>query len=119
RLMDRQGPRQGRKRHPATRVFLAVRAAVNNENSSLRSGLAEALSILRPHGRLAVITFNAVEDGVVKEFGREKASDYTFEGEVDVPALRRPRSPELKWVTRKAIQPSGAEVAANPRARSA
>jgi 16S rRNA (cytosine1402-N4)-methyltransferase len=119
RLIERLAPRGGKKRHPATRVFLAIRAAVNNENSSLRSGLAAALSILKPLGRLAVITFNAVEDRVVKEFGREKARDYTFEGMVDVPALRQPRVPELRWVQRKAIQPSAAEVAANPRARSA
>jgi len=119
RLIERLSPRHGRKRHPATRVFLAVRAAVNNEMSSLKSGLAAALSILKPGGRLAVITFNSNEDRAVKEWGREKARDYDFEGPVDVPALRRPRVPELRWVQRKAIQPSEEEVDENPRARSA
>ena len=119
RLIERLAPRHGKKRHPATRVFQALRAAVNNERSSLRSGLAAALSILKPQGRLAVITFHSGEDRMVKEFGREKSRDYTFEGTVDVPALRQPRAPELRWVQRKAFQPSAAEVASNPRARSA
>jgi 16S rRNA (cytosine1402-N4)-methyltransferase len=119
RLIERLAPRRGKKRHPATRVFQALRARVNNEGNSLGSGLAAALSILKPGGRLAVITFHSGEDRMVKAFGREKARDYTFEGPVDVPALRRPRAPELKWVQRKAIQPSDEEVAGNPRARSA
>ena len=117
--MERMAPRHGKKRHPATRVFQALRMAVNDEKSSLRSGLAAALTILRPGGRLAVITFHSLEDRIVKEFGRERARNYTFEGEVDVPELRRPCSPELRWVHRKAVQPGGGEVAANPRARSA
>jgi 16S rRNA (cytosine1402-N4)-methyltransferase len=119
RLIERLAPRLGRKRHPATRVFLAVRAAVNNEISSLRSGLAAALSILKPGGRLAVISFHSLEDRVVKEFGREKAREYTFEGTVDVPALRHPRTPESRLVQRKAIRPDADEIAENPRARSA
>ena len=118
-LLERLAPRGGRKRHPATRVFQSLRAAVNNERSSLRSGLAVALSILKPQGRLVVITFHSLEDRIVKEFGREKTRDYTFEGPVDVPALRQPRVPQARWVQRKAIQPSAAEVAENPRARSA
>lgn len=118
-LIERLAPRRGQKRHPATRVFQAVRAAVNNEGSSLRSGLAAALSCLKPSGRLAVITFHSVEDRMVKDFGREHARDYTFPGVVDVPVLRQPRLPELRWVHRKAILPSEAEVAANARARSA
>ena len=112
-------PRGGKKRHPATRVFQALRMAVNDERRSLRSGLAAALSRLHPGGRLAVITFHSLEDRLVKEFGREKARDYTFEGEVDVPELRQPRAPEIRWVERKALQPTAEEVAANPRARSA
>ena len=117
--IERMAPRHGKKRHPATQVFQALRMAVNDERSSLRSGLAAALTIVRPGGRLAVITFHSLEDRVVKEFGREKARDYTFRGEVDVPELRQPCAPEIKWVHRKAVQPGGDEVAANPRARSA
>ena len=119
RLIERLAPRRGKKRHPATRVFQALPMAVNDEKSSLRSGLAAALSILGAGGRLAVITFHSVEDRLVKEFGREQSRDYTVEGPVDVPALRQPRAPVLRWVQRKAIQPSAGEVAENPRARSA
>jgi 16S rRNA (cytosine1402-N4)-methyltransferase len=70
-------------------------------------------------GRLAIITFHSLEDRIVKQFGREQTRDYTFEGEVDVPELRRPRAPIMKWISRKAIQPSAEEIAENPRARSA
>ena len=119
RLIERLAPRRGKKRHPATKVFQALRMAVNDEKSSLRSGLAAALSILGAGGRLAVITFHSVEDRLVKEFGREQSRDYTVEGPVDVPALRQPRAPVLRWVQRKAIQPGANEVAENPRARSA
>jgi 16S rRNA (cytosine1402-N4)-methyltransferase len=55
----------------------------------------------------------------VKDFGRARARDYTFTGGVDVPELREPRAPELKIVTRKAVQPSAAELRENPRSRSA
>ena len=93
--------------------------AVNDEGRSLKSGLAAACTCLRKGGRLAVITFHSLEDRIVKEFGREKTRDYTFEGDVDVPELRKPVAPEMKWVQRKAIQPGDEEVAENPRARSA
>jgi 16S rRNA (cytosine1402-N4)-methyltransferase len=118
-LIERLAPRHGKKRHPATQVFQALRIAVNDEIGSLKSGLAAAFTILRPGGRMAIITFHSLEDRVVKEFGREKARDYTFEGEMDVPELRKPKTPELKLVQRKAIQPSESEVEKNPRARSA
>jgi len=118
-LMERINPRGGRKAHPATKIFQALRIAVNDEIGSLRRGLAGAMSLLRPGGRLAVITFHSLEDRVVKEFGRERSRDYTFSGEVDVPELRTPVSPDLKWVSRKAILPGEAELRENPRARSA
>jgi len=118
-LLERVAPRHGQKRHPATRVFQALRMAVNDESRSLRSGLAAACTLLRGGGRLVVITFHSGEDRVVKEFGREQTRDYVFDGAVDVPALRRPRAPILKWIERRAVQPGAEEVAANPRARSA
>jgi len=118
-LIERWSPRHGKKKHPATRVFQALRMAVNDESRSLKSGLAAACSLLKPGGRLAVITFHSLEDRLVKEFGRERTREYIFPGEVDVPELRQPRVPELKWVQRKAILPSDTEVAENPRARSA
>jgi 16S rRNA (cytosine1402-N4)-methyltransferase len=117
-LIERISPRHG-KTHPATKVFQALRIAVNDEIGSLEKGLAGALKILRPGGRLAVITFHSLEDRVVKNFGRARSRDYTFAGGTDVPELREPRSPELKFVNRKAIMPSEAELAENPRSRSA
>jgi len=118
-LIERLNPRRGKKAHPATKIFQALRIAVNDEMGSLKRGLAVAASILKPGGRLAVITFHSLEDRVVKEFGRERTCDYTFPGEVDVPELRRSRIPELKWVARKAIKPGEGELAENPRSRSA
>jgi 16S rRNA (cytosine1402-N4)-methyltransferase len=118
-LIERLSPRGGKKTHPATKIFQALRIAVNDEIGSLKSGLEAAFRILKPGGRLAVITFHSLEDRVVKEFGREKSRDYTFSGDVDVPELRQARTPEMKWVTRKAITPGEAELKENPRSRSA
>jgi 16S rRNA (cytosine1402-N4)-methyltransferase len=86
---------------------------------SLQRGLAAAVKVLKSGGRLAVITFHSLEDRVVKEFGRERSREYEFDGPVDVPELRRPRQAELILVQRKAIKPGEAELAENPRSRSA
>ena len=118
-LIERLAPRNGKKSHPATKVFQALRIAVNDEIGSLKRGLTAAVKILKPGGRLVVITFHSLEDRMVKNFGRELTRDYTFSGEVDVPELRTPRVPELKWVSRKAIMPSADELKENPRSRSA
>jgi 16S rRNA (cytosine1402-N4)-methyltransferase len=118
-LIERLSPRRGKKAHPATKIFQALRIAVNDEMGSLRRGLEAAVKILKPGGRLAVITFHSLEDRVVKEFGRERTRDYTFTGGVDVPELRRSCVPELRWVTRKPIKPGKNELNENPRSRSA
>jgi 16S rRNA (cytosine1402-N4)-methyltransferase len=118
-LMEKISPRAGRKTHPATKIFQALRMAVNDEIGSLQRGLEAAVKILKPGGRLAVLSFNSVEDRVVREFGRRLSRDYESPGEVDVPELRRPRPPLLRWVWRKALTPSEAEVKENPRSRSA
>jgi len=118
-LLERLSPRQGKKTHPATKVFQALRIAVNDEMGSLKLGLAAAVEILKPGGRLAIITFHSLEDRLVKDFGRAGARDYTFAGGVDVPELRVPRAPELKWITHRAIKPGEAEMNENPRCRSA
>ena len=118
-LVERLSPRAGRKAHPATRVFQALRIAVNDEIGQLNRGLQAALSVLRPGGRLVVITFHSLEDRVVKDFGRNMARDYEFDGPVDAPGLRRPRKPLLGPVTRKAVLPDEQELAENPRSRSA
>lgn len=118
-LIERLSPRAGRKTHPATKIFQALRMAVNDEIGSLERGLEGAVRILKPGGRLAVISFHSVEDRVVKEFGRRLSRDYESSGEVDVPELRRPRPPVLRWVWRKALKPGAAELKDNPRSRSA
>jgi 16S rRNA (cytosine1402-N4)-methyltransferase len=118
-FIERLAPRRGKKAHPATRVFQALRIAVNDELEALRQGLAAAVKVLQPGGRLAVISFHSLEDRVVKDFGREHARDYTVSGTVDVPELRRPRKPELKLVNRKATVPTADEISENPRSRSA
>jgi 16S rRNA (cytosine1402-N4)-methyltransferase len=118
-LIERLAPRHGKKAHPATKVFQALRIVVNDEIGSLKRGLEAAVKILKPGGRLAVITFHSLEDRVVKEFGRERARDYTFAGKMDIPELRQPRVPEMEWVSRKAIQPGKVEMKENPRSRSA
>ena len=118
-LIERISPRAGRKTHPATKVFQALRMAVNDELGSLERGLEAAVRILKPGGRLAVISFHSVEDRVVKEFGRRLSRDYESPGAEDVPELRRPRPPLMRWVWRKALKPGEAELRDNPRSRSA
>ncbi len=118
-LIERVSPRHGRRIHPATRVFQALRMAVNNEIAELQAGLAVIFQLLKPEGRLAVITFHSLEVRVVKAFGQEQTRDYTVAGPVDLPDFRQPRRPLMKWIAKKAIVPSTEEVSANPRARSA
>jgi 16S rRNA (cytosine1402-N4)-methyltransferase len=112
-------PRGGQKTHPATRVFQALRITVNREFESLNAGLNGAMRVLKPGGRLAVITFHSIEDRMVKEFGRALERDYEFSGEVDLPEFRKPKRREARWVSRKAILPSEEEMRENPRSRSA
>lgn len=118
-LVEKVTPRHGRKTHPATRVFQALRIEVNDELSSLENGLKAGLSVLTPGGRMAVISFHSLEDRRVKRFGRDRARDYEIAGDVDVPELRTRRQPELRLITRKPIRPSEAEMRDNPRSRSA
>jgi 16S rRNA (cytosine1402-N4)-methyltransferase len=118
-LVERIAARGGKKAHPATKIFQALRVAVNDEIGSLKRGLEAAMTILKPGGRLAVITFNSMEDRVVKNFGRSLSRGYEVEGEVDAPELRRPCPARLRWVSRKALLPGAEELSANPRSRSA
>ncbi len=117
-LIEKVSPRGGRKSHPATKVFQALRIVVNDEMGHLQRGLEAAVTILKPGGRLAVISFHGLEDRVVKKFGGRLSRDYEA-NEPDVPELRRPRPAILRWVQRKAILPGAAELSENPRSRSA
>lgn len=110
---------KGGKAHPATRLFLALRMLVNDELGALERGLPVVFGRLKPMSRLAILTFHSVEDRRVKRWGQGLTRDYSVEGQVDVPALRKPKAAEARWVTRKAVLPSEEELRANPRARSA
>jgi 16S rRNA (cytosine1402-N4)-methyltransferase len=112
-------PAGGGRIHPATRAFQALRCHINDEMGALDRGLPAIWKTLKPAARFVAISFHSGEDRRVKNFGRELARDYDYDGEVDVPELRRPRASKLRWISRKAVGPSPEEVAANPRARSA
>jgi 16S rRNA (cytosine1402-N4)-methyltransferase len=118
-LIERICPRHGKRAHPATKVFQALRIWVNDEMGSLERGLESAWRLLRPGGRLAVITFHSVEDRVVKHWMRERARDYVVPGGVDVPELRVEREPQARLVARKAMVPGESELQENVRSRSA
>jgi 16S rRNA (cytosine1402-N4)-methyltransferase len=118
-LIERLLPRHGARLHPATRAFQAIRMHVNDELGQLERGLWAAMRVLRHGGRLAVITFHSLEARLVKRFGNERSREYDFDGEVDIPELRRPRLPEMRWVVRRALTARESELTRNPRARSA
>ena len=103
-------------KHPATRTFQALRMFINDELGQLERGLSAALSVLAPGGRLAAISFHSLEDRAVKSFmQRESQVDPALKRLPVVPAAARPR---LKLIGRKS-RPAAAELARNPRARSA
>jgi 16S rRNA (cytosine1402-N4)-methyltransferase len=105
-----------RHKHPATRVFQALRIHVNRELAELEAGLNAALARLAPEGRLAVISFHSLEDRMVKQFMRRHSlADPMYAGLPDMPAHARPK---LKLVGRRVL-PDANEAALNPRARSA
>jgi 16S rRNA (cytosine1402-N4)-methyltransferase len=103
--------------HPAKRVFQALRIAVNDELGSLEAALPLALEMLRPSGRLAVISFHSLEDRIVKRFLRSREHGCTCPP--DFPVCVCGREPELRALSRRPVKPSPAELAANPRASSA
>jgi 16S rRNA (cytosine1402-N4)-methyltransferase len=111
-------PPRGRRRvHPATRVFQALRIAVNDELGALQEALASAIDLLRPGGRLVVLSYHSLEDRIVKRVFAAERRGCTCPPEAPVCVCgRRPR---LRLVTRPSLTPTPEEVAANPRARSA
>ena len=110
-------PRQRRRIHPATRVFQALRIAVNEELDALAEGLASAVDLLRPGGRLVVLSYHSLEDRIVKRFFAAERRGCTCPPEV--PVCICGTRPRLRLVTRPSMTPTQAEVDANPRARSA
>ncbi len=111
-------PKKGESfKHPATRLFQALRIEVNQELEVLKSALKDALSILKPGGRLAVITFHSLEDRIVKQYFKSESVD----------CICPPRIPQcvcghkasLELLTRKPVEASEEEISKNPRSRSA
>lgn len=105
-------------RHPATRVFQALRIHVNDELGELARALVAAEAILKPGGRLVVVTFHSLEDGLVKRFLRER-SGHAARGSRHAPVVDAEGPAPTFEAVAKAVAPSDEEVAANPRARSA
>ncbi len=110
-------PRLRRRTHPATRVFQALRIAVNEELDALEEGLAAAVGLLRPGGRLVVISYHSLEDRIVKRFLAAERRGCVCPPEAPVCVCGR--TPRLRLVTRPSLTPTEAEIDANPRARSA
>ena len=111
------GFRPGQKSDPATRTFQAIRIHLNAELDELEQGLAAAERALAPGGRLAVVTFHSLEDRIVKRFLRER-SGANPAGSRHRPVLTDPNQPTFERVA-KPVSPTQAELATNPRARSA
>jgi 16S rRNA (cytosine1402-N4)-methyltransferase len=109
--------RKGDKIHPATRVFQALRIAVNDELTGLERVLPKAIDLLRPGGRLAVISFHSLEDRIVKQAFKLASTDCICPPNVPVCICGHRASVHL--VTRKPIVADETEIAQNPRSRSA
>ena len=107
----------GERIHPATRVFQALRIAVNDELGRLTSALPQAVDLLRVGGRLVVISFHSLEDRIVKQFMRREATGCICPP--SAPACVCGRTPSLRLVSRRPITATDEEITANPRARSA
>ena len=109
-------PAQFGSGHPARRVFQAIRIAVNDELESLERALPAAWELLRPGGRMGVISFHSLEDRMVKRFFADRARGCICPP--DLPVCGCGREPEAELVHRRAVRPGAAEVAENPRAQS-
>lgn len=109
--------RLNRRLHPATRTFQAIRIEVNDELGNLALGLAAAVRLLAPNGRLAVISYHSLEDRAVKRFMQQRSSRCVCPPEAS--ACVCGRQPTLRLVHRRVIKPSATEIQENPRSRSA
>jgi 16S rRNA (cytosine1402-N4)-methyltransferase len=110
------GGRRGKRTHPATRVFQALRIAVNSELEELEHGLRAGVDLLVPGGRIVVISFHSIEDRIVKRFFAAEARGCICPPEIPVCVCGK--QPTVKLVGR-AVKPTPSEIASNPRSRSA
>lgn len=106
-----------REKHPAKRTFQAIRIEVNSELDSLKKGLESFFSLLRPGGRMCIITFHSLEDRIVKEYFKSLVDVCTCPPEFPVCVCQK--KPLAKIITRKPILPSKEELEQNPRSKSA
>ncbi len=111
-------PKRDPDQHPATRVFQALRIAVNQELEELKAALAASLHVLKAGGRLVVVAFHSLEDRIVKHFIAEQSGKGQGQSR-HAPMFTVSAAPTLKAITKKALTPSTVEVEQNPRARSA
>lgn len=107
------------KQDPATRTFQALRIAVNDELGELERALDASVYILKPGGRLVVVSFHSLEDSIVKAFLREKSGSLPQGSRYLPPEANENRKPLFELVSKKAVFPSDQEIEMNPRARSA
>ncbi|MBC54963.1 MAG: 16S rRNA (cytosine(1402)-N(4))-methyltransferase [Gammaproteobacteria bacterium] len=115
-IVKQANPAWEKHKHPATRAFQAIRIHINKELVSLENVLEKALSVLRPGGRLVVISFHSLEDRLVKQFIQKQSKGDDFPR--DLPVTAAALNPTLIKVG-KAVKPSEQEIRQNPRARSA
>jgi len=104
------------KIHPATRVFMALRIAVNRELERLTTFLEHAVDLLNPGGRLCLLSFHSLEDRIVKQ--RFKALEKGCTCPPQLPQCVCGRKPQIRILTKKVVRPTAEEIAANPKARS-
>ncbi len=116
RLVERVKPVHERAIHPATRCFQAIRIFINDEVNQLKTALGQAVNILRPCGRLLVISFHSLEHRIVKRFFTEQARGDPYPSEL--PIMQSQMKPRLRIVGRP-IHPEPVEICSNPRSRSA
>jgi 16S rRNA (cytosine1402-N4)-methyltransferase len=105
------------KIHPATRTFQALRIAVNDELEALSQALVQAVELLRPQGRLAIIAFHSLEDRLVKRFYQQESRDCLCPPEIPICVCQHQAT--LRVLTTKPVRPGAEEIARNPRSRSA
>lgn len=114
-IVAKANPKWEKHKHPATRVFQAIRIFINDELKALETALAQCVEILKPGGRILVISFHSLEDRIVKHFFKEKAQGKPIPKRLPVREVLLEK--QLRLVS-KAIKPSEMELKINPRARS-
>ena len=116
-LIDEAVPVKDKHKHPATRTFQAIRIYINSELEEIQTALQASLEVLKPGGRLVVISFHSLEDRIVKQFIKKQSKGEAIPRGLPLTDEQLKQNLTLKAVG-KAIKPSDAEIAQNPRARS-